>query len=123
MASIEIKRVYEPRSRNDGERILVDRLWPRGLRKTEAAIDIWKKDVAPTPSLRKWFDHRADRFTVFTRRYREELKTNPVVAEILEAIGDRKATLLYAARDTTVNHAVVLAEFLKKSAARGPRRN
>ena len=121
MASIEIKRVYEPRSRSDGERILVDRLWPRGLRKTEAAIDIWKKDVAPTPSLRKWFDHRADRFTVFTRRYREELKTNPVVAEILEAIGDRKATLLYAARDATVNHAVVLAEFLKKAAARGSR--
>ena len=91
----------------------------RGLRKTEAAIDLWKRDVAPTPSLRTWFGHRADRFTVFKRRYREELKSNPAVAEILKAIGDRKATLLYAARDTTVNHAVVLAEFLKKAAARG----
>jgi uncharacterized protein YeaO (DUF488 family) len=118
VASIEIKRVYEPRSRGDGERILVDRLWPRGLRKTDAAIDLWKKDIAPTPSLRTWFGHRADRFDVFKRRYREELKSNPAVTEILEAIGDRKATLLYAARDTAVNHAAVLAEFLKKSVER-----
>jgi uncharacterized protein YeaO (DUF488 family) len=122
MGSIEIKRVYEPCSRGDGERILVDRLWPRGLRKTDAAIDRWEKDIAPTPLLRAWFGHRADRFSEFKRRYREQLKLNPAVTEILEAIGDRKATLLYAARDTAVNHAVVLAEFLKKSAARGPRR-
>jgi uncharacterized protein YeaO (DUF488 family) len=120
MASIEIKRVYEPRCSGDGERILVDRLWPRGLRKTEAAIDLWKKDIAPTPSLRTWFGHRADRFNLFKRRYREELKSNPAVTEILESIGDRKATLLYAARDTVFNHAAVLADSLKKSAARGP---
>jgi uncharacterized protein YeaO (DUF488 family) len=120
VGSIEIKRVYEPRSRGDGERILVDRLWPRGLRKTDAAVDRWQKDIAPTPSLRTWFGHRADRFGEFKRRYREQLRSNPAVTEILEAIGDRKATLLYAARDTAVNHAVVLAEFLKKSAARGP---
>src|ERR1700709_204492 len=105
MASIEIKRVYEPRLQGDGERILVDRLWPRGLRKEVARIDIWKKDIAPTPSLRIWFDHRADRFNVFRRRYREELKSNPAVTEILRAVGDRKVTLLYAARDVTVNHA------------------
>src|SRR4051794_20709866 len=122
MTLIGIKRVYEPSSRGDGERILVDRLWPRGLRKTEAAIDLWKNDVAPTPSLRKWFGHRADRFSVFKLRYREELKSNPAVAEMLEAIGGRKATLLYAARDTAINHAIVLAEFLKTSAARGSRR-
>jgi uncharacterized protein YeaO (DUF488 family) len=122
MASIEIKRVYEPRSRGDGERVLVDRLWPRGLRKTDAAIDLWKKDVAPTPRLRTWFSHRADRFNVFKRRYREELKSNPAVTDILEAIGDRKATLLYATRDRAVNHAVVLAEFLKRSAAAKRRR-
>jgi uncharacterized protein YeaO (DUF488 family) len=122
MRSIGIKRVYEPRSGGDGERILVDRLWPRGLRKRDAYIDCWKKDIAPTPSLRIWFDHRADRFSVFGRRYREELKANPAVTEILAAIGDRKATLLYAARDVTVNHAVVLAEFLKKSLARNRRR-
>jgi uncharacterized protein YeaO (DUF488 family) len=121
MTSIGIKRIYEPRSRNDGERILVDRLWPRGLRKTDAAIDLWKKDIAPTPSLRTWFGHRADRFSVFKRRYREELKSNPAVAELLEAIGDRKATLLYAARDISINHAVILAEFLNKSRAGGSR--
>jgi uncharacterized protein YeaO (DUF488 family) len=114
MASIEIKRVYEPYSHGDGERILVDRLWPRGLRKEDARIDIWKKDIAPTPSLRIWFDHRADHFNVFRRRYREELKSNPAVTEILRAVGDRKVTLLYAARDATVNHAVVLAKFIEK---------
>jgi uncharacterized protein YeaO (DUF488 family) len=118
MASIEVKRIYEPRSRGDGERILVDRLWPRGLRRENARIDLWEKNIAPTPSLRIWFDHRADRFNVFKRRYREELKSNPAVTEVLEAIGDRKATLLYAARDTTVNHAVVLAEFLEKARSR-----
>src|ERR1700710_1349070 len=69
MASIEIKRVYEPRSRDDGERILVDRLWPRGLRKESAHINLWEKNIAPTPSLRTWFDHRADRFAEFKRRY------------------------------------------------------
>jgi uncharacterized protein YeaO (DUF488 family) len=121
MASIEIKRVYEPYSHGDGERILVDRLWPRGLRKEDACIDLWKKDIAPTPSLRIWFDHRADRFNVFRRRYREELKLNPAVTEILGAIGDRKATLLYAARDATANHAMVLAEFLKKTRSRNLR--
>ncbi len=114
MASIEIKRVYEPRSRDDGERILVDRLWPRGLRKENARIDLWEKNIAPTPSLRIWFDHRADRFDEFRRRYRKELKSNPAVTQMLEAIGNRKATLLYGARDTSVNHAVVLAEYLKK---------
>ena len=92
MASIEIKRVYEPRSRDDGERILVDRLWPRGLRKEDAHIDLWEKNIAPTPSLRIWFDHRADRFNEFRRRYREELKSNPAVTQMLEAIGNRKAT-------------------------------
>jgi uncharacterized protein YeaO (DUF488 family) len=120
MASIEIKRVYEPRSHGDGKRVLVDRLWPRGLRKEDACIDLWDRDIAPTPSLRMWFDHRADRFEVFKRRYRAELKSNPAVTEILEAIGNRKATLLYGARDTSVNHAVVLAEFLKTVRRRKP---
>ena len=115
MALIGIKRIYEPGSRDDGKRVLVDRLWPRGLRKEDAHIDFWEKDIAPTPALRIWFDHRADRFNVFKRRYREELKSNPAVTEILKVIGRRRATLLYAARDATVNHAVVLAEFLKKA--------
>ncbi len=120
MAAIEIKRIYKPRSPGDGERILVDRLWPRGLRKDEASIDLWSKDIAPTPSLRIWFDHRADRFIEFKQRYRDELRSNPAVTEVLEAIGHRKATLLYAAHDTQVNHAVVLAEFLTKAQNKKP---
>ncbi|TFW56708.1 DUF488 family protein [Bradyrhizobium sp. MOS001] len=120
MASIVIKRVYEPRAPDDGKRILVDRLWPRGLQKEEASIDLWSKDIAPTPSLRVWFDHRADRFTEFKQRYRDELKSNPAVTEVLKAIGDRKATLLYAARDTTVNHASILAGFLIKARKKKP---
>jgi uncharacterized protein YeaO (DUF488 family) len=115
MASIEIKRVYERPSRGDGVRVLVDRLWPRGLRKEAAHLDLWRKDIAPTPALRIWFDHRADRFKEFKQRYREELKSNLAVTEILAAIGDRKTTLLYAARDPAVNHAIILAEFLKKA--------
>jgi uncharacterized protein YeaO (DUF488 family) len=115
MASIEIKRAYEPPSPKDGKRILVDRLWPRGVRKDKAALDLWSKDIAPTTPLRVWFDHRPDRFAEFKRRYRDELKSNPAVAEVLKHIGRRKATLVYAAHDTAVNHAVVLAEFLTKA--------
>ena len=120
MASIKIKRAYEPPSPKDGKRILVDRLWPRGLRKDAAALDLWSKDIAPTPSLRMWFDHRADRFAEFKRRYRDELKSNPAVTEVLKQIGRGKATLVYAARDPAVNHAVVLAEFLARAQRKKP---
>src|SRR5580698_11419543 len=115
MASIQIKRAYEPPSPKDGKRILVDRLWPRGLSKARAALDLWNKDIAPTTSLRKWFDHRPDRFAEFKRRYRDELKSNPAVSDVLKQIGRSKATLVYAAHDTEVNHAVVLADFLTKA--------
>jgi uncharacterized protein YeaO (DUF488 family) len=120
MASIEIKRAYQPPSPKDGKRILVDRLWPRGLRKDAAALDLWRKDIAPTSSLRVWFDHRADRFAEFKRRYRDELKSNPAVTEVLKQIGRSKATLIYAAHDAAVNHAVVLADFLTKAQRRKP---
>jgi uncharacterized protein YeaO (DUF488 family) len=115
MASIEIKRAYERPSPKDGKRILVDRLWPRGVRKDAAALDLWNKDIAPTTPLRKWFDHRPDRFAEFRQRYRDELKSNPAVTEVLQKIGRSRATLVYAARDPNVNHAVVLAEFLTKA--------
>jgi uncharacterized protein YeaO (DUF488 family) len=115
MASIKIKRAYEPPSPKDGKRILVDRLWPRGLRKDEASLDLWSKDIAPTTSLRTWFDHREDRFSEFKQRYRDELKSNPAVSEVLRQIGRHKATLVYAARDPALNHALVLAEFLTKA--------
>jgi uncharacterized protein YeaO (DUF488 family) len=120
MASIKIKRAYEPPSPEDGRRILVDRLWPRGLRKDAASLDLWSKDIAPTTSLRIWFDHRGDRFAEFKQRYRDELKSNPAVTDLLRQIGRRNATLVYAAHDPAVNHAVVLAEFLTKAQRKKP---
>jgi uncharacterized protein YeaO (DUF488 family) len=120
MASIKIKRAYEPPSPKDGMRILVDRLWPRGLRKDAASLDVWSKDIAPTTSLRIWFDHQADRFSEFKQRYRDELKSNPAVTELLRQIGRRNATLIYAAHDPAVNHAVVLADFLTKAQRKKP---
>ena len=118
MASIGIKRAYEQPSSKDGKRILVDRLWPRGLRKDAAALDLWNKDIAPTTALRKWFDHRPDRFAEFKQRYRDELKSNPAVTEVLKQIGRGNATLVYAAHDPAVNHAVVLAQFLTQAQRR-----
>jgi uncharacterized protein YeaO (DUF488 family) len=111
MRTVAIKRVYEPPADTDGTRILVDRLWPRGLSKAKAALDGWDKDVAPSPALRKWFDHRPERFAEFAARYRAELKDNPAVAELRARTG--KVTLLYGARDPKINHAVVLAAVLK----------
>jgi uncharacterized protein YeaO (DUF488 family) len=98
----------------------VDRLWPRGLRKDAASLDLWSKDIAPTTSLRTWFDHRADRFAEFKQRYRDQLKSNPAVTELLRQIGRRNATLIYAAHDPAVNHAVVLADFLIKAQRKKP---
>jgi uncharacterized protein YeaO (DUF488 family) len=115
MTTIATKRVYAEPAHHDGIRILVDRLWPRGLRKEAAALDMWAKELAPTPSLRTWFDHRPERFAEFKRRYRDELKSNPALADVLAQIGNRKATLLYAAKDPAINHAVVLAEVLTRT--------
>jgi uncharacterized protein YeaO (DUF488 family) len=113
MPSLRIKRVYERPSPEDGIRILVDRLWPRGLSKDAAALDHWFKDIAPSTELRKWFDHREDRFDEFRDRYRLELKANPSLAEFRKLTRSGKVTLLYAAHDEKVNHAVVLAEYTK----------
>ena len=91
--------------------MLVDRLWPRGVSREAAHLDLWLKDVAPSPELRVWFDHRADRFAAFRERYLAELDGNPAVQELR---GHSDLTLLYAARDPDVNHAVVLREFLSR---------
>jgi uncharacterized protein YeaO (DUF488 family) len=115
MPKFVVKRAYDPPASSDGARILVDRLWPRGLRKDAAALDLWAKELAPSPSLRKWFDHRPERFAEFKRRYRDELKGNPDGLDVLRPIKRAKATLLYAARDPAINHAVVLAAFLNRS--------
>jgi uncharacterized protein YeaO (DUF488 family) len=120
MTTIVTKRAYDPPSSKDGIRILVDRLWPRGLRKDAAAFDFWVKDLAPTTSLRQWFDHRPERFAEFKRRYRGELESNPAVADVLRRIGNAKVSLLYAAKDPAINHAVVLAEFLSRPRRENP---
>jgi uncharacterized protein YeaO (DUF488 family) len=99
---------------------LVDRLWPRGLSKEAAALDHWCKDIAPSPELRTWFDHREDRFDEFKKRYRLELKANPALAEFRKLAKPGKATLLYAAHDEKVNHAVVLAEYIQALSAKHP---
>lgn len=109
---IAIKRAYASADSKDGGRILVDRLWPRGLAKKDAAIDLWVKEVAPTKELRVWFNHQPELFNEFRRRYLSELKHNHAVVDLAHRILGKKVTLLYAARDPTNNHAIVLAQFL-----------
>ncbi len=115
--SVKIKRVYEPTKRGDGKRILVDRLWPRGLTKARANVDLWLKDVAPSTNLRKWFGHDPAKWTEFKRRYRAELKKN--VEQINRLKRDVKrgpVTLLFGAKDTAHNEAAVLQKLLRSSA-------
>jgi len=111
--TIVVKRVYEPPEPDDGARVLVDRLWPRGVSKEHAHLDRWCKDVAPSTELRQWFHHDPDHFAEFERRYRAELAGNPEVPELaaLGAGGDR-LTLLYSAHDTEHNQALVLRDVL-----------
>jgi uncharacterized protein YeaO (DUF488 family) len=112
---IRIKRTYDPPARRDGRRILVERLWPRGMTKEALEADAWMKGVAPSTELRKWFDHRKERWGEFRRRYRDELNANPAAWEpILEASRRRTVTLLYSAHDTLHNGAVVLRDYLAK---------
>lgn len=114
--TLTIKRAYDPPRKTDGIRILVDRLWPRGLRKDKAKLDHWMKDVAPTPDLRKWFAHDPAKWEEFQLRYTLELRHNPAIRELrnLNARKD-KATLIYAARDAVRNHASVLLRFLQNT--------
>lgn len=113
---ITIKRVYEPPSKEDGRRILVDRLWPRGLTKEKAAVDLWLKEIAPGTALRKWFDHDPAKWNEFKKRYRQELQQNKEpVALLKEELKKHNLTLLYAAKDEAHNDAVVLSEFLSGS--------
>src|SRR6185436_18673848 len=110
---IRIKRTYEPRARGDGRRILVERLWPRGMKKESLAADAWMKDVAPSTALRKWFDHRVERWEEFRRRYRAELDANRGAWGPILELGNRSTvTLLYGAHDTVHNGAVVLRDYL-----------
>lgn len=107
-----LKRVYEPANPSDGHRVLVDRLWPRGLSKAKAAVDLWLKDVAPSTELRQWFGHEPAKWPEFERRYRAELKGNPALAELEAMARKSQVTLLYGARDEVHNEAVVLQQLV-----------
>lgn len=112
---VRIKRVYDSPDADDGYRVLVDRLWPRGITKARAAIDLWCKDVAPTSELRAWFGHRSDRYDQFAARYVGELSSNPAVDQLREIMAaNPTVTFLYGAKDEAVNHAVVLADYLER---------
>ena len=113
---IKVKRVYEKPERSDGKRILVDRLWPRGVKKT--AIDVWIKDVAPSDALRNWFHHEEPKWSAFRSKYRKELSANKDAVAELRKEAKGTATLLYGAKDEKHNQAVVLAEYLKTRKAR-----
>ena len=111
--SIRLKRVYEFAAEEDGYRILVDRLWPRGLSKEHAKVDLWLKEIAPSTELRKWFDHDPEKWDEFRERYSQELDSQPAtVNQLTDLIQQRHATLLYAAKNEAMNQAVALRQYL-----------
>lgn len=119
--TVRIKRIYDPAAEHDGTRVLVDRIWPRGLRKADAAVDRWPREIAPSKELRQWFGHEPARFKTFAARYRAELDQRPeVVGELAELAAQGDVTLLYAARDPDCNHARVLADYLRESRVAEP---
>ncbi|MCZ7591867.1 MAG: DUF488 domain-containing protein [Kiritimatiellae bacterium] len=111
------KRVYDPPEKSDGKRVLVDRLWPRGLSKEKAQVDVWLKEIAPSTELRKWFGHEPEKFAEFNKRFRAELKGNPALEELKALARKETVTIVYSAGDQLHNNAVVLQEILSTSAA------
>lgn len=124
---MRVRRIYDPVTKHDGIRVLVDRLWPRGMSKPRAEIDEWCRDIAPSTALRRWYGHDPQRFTEFRRRYRLELATAEQAAalsHLTELAQGRTVTLLTASKDPTISEAVVLAELLEdrpRPHARGSR--
>jgi uncharacterized protein YeaO (DUF488 family) len=118
-----MKRIYEAAAKEDGFRILVDRLWPRGVKKEAAQLDAWLKDSAPSPALRKWFNHEPEKFVAFRERYEEELmmdgKAAMAIATILRQLEESDVTLVYAAKDPEYNHVVVLRDFVETQRQQG----
>ncbi len=111
---IRVKRIYEPPSTRDGRRILVDRLWPRGLSKADAKIDYWPKDIAPSTALRKWFGHDPARWSEFKRRYFAELKSKPdTVRALLDYVRAGTVTFLYSSKERRLNNVVALKEYVE----------
>ncbi|MDH4080627.1 MAG: DUF488 domain-containing protein [Nitrospira sp.] len=113
MGKIRLKRIYEPAAKSDGFRVLVDRLWPRGLSKSDAKLDLWLPDLGPSTTLRKWFNHDPERWAEFLRRYQAELKQKTTfISTIKKQAKTRPVTLLYSAKDEQHNQAVALQSFL-----------
>ncbi|MGH2564051.1 MAG: DUF488 domain-containing protein [Ginsengibacter sp.] len=113
MADVLIKRIYEPFEKSDGFRVLLDRLWPRGVKKEDAKTDLWLKEIAPSSALRKWFNHDAEKWNEFIKKYRDELKQSAAMDELKKLVKlHATVTLLYAAHDTQHNNAVVLQRLL-----------
>lgn len=112
---VRVKRVYDDAVRADGTRVLVDRVWPRGLRKDAAGLDAWRKDVAPSTELRKWYGHDPDRYDEFAARYRDELESaTDALTELRNDVRSRTLTLLTATKDVEHSHARVLADVLRE---------
>ena len=115
MKSISIKRIYDDATDKDGYRVLVDRLWPRGISKQDAKLDEWLQDIAPSTQLRKWFDHQEERFPEFSKRYKAELDLKKTEIEKLKAVAEKRPiTLLYSAKNEEFNQAIVLRDYLTK---------
>lgn len=115
MVNIALKRVYDEPGKQDGTRVLVDKIWPRGIRKNQLVMDAWYKELAPSTELRKWFHHDPEKWRDFKNRYLGELKQSRELAEeLLREQKHGKLTLLYAAKDESHNHALVLREYLEK---------
>jgi uncharacterized protein YeaO (DUF488 family) len=118
---VKIKKVYEPVSEQDGKRILVDRIWPRGLKKEEARLDEWLREIAPSTPLRKWFGHDPGKWPAFRKKYKEELKSHADLIKRLRSEAKKKTvTLLFSARNEDQNQAVVLKEVLDRERAHTP---
>lgn len=123
MSAIKIKRIYDPPAATDGLRILVDRVWPRGVSRQKTALDLWLKEIGPSTALRKWFGHRPERWPEFRKLYKKELSANPAMKDLRVLAKARNVTLLFGARDEQRNQAAVLAEILNKRSrsTAGPR--
>lgn len=118
MNELKCKRIYETPAETDGFRVLVDKLWPRGMKKENAEIDLWAKEITPSNELRKWFSHIPEKYEEFKKRYRQELSENPASRKFkdlcIEKLNDNNVTLLYAAKSEKYNHAVVLKDWLEE---------
>jgi len=117
VSNIQVKRIYEEPESTDGVRILVDRLWPRGVTKEKAQLALWMKEVAPSTELRKWFGHEPEKFSEFEVKYREELSqavVQPYLEQLRKLAGQGRITLLYAKKEEAYNHALILKQYIEE---------